>query len=334
MQLPPLSDTVRVDAGYVAGDEVSAHYDPMIAKLIVQGPTRTIAIERLHAALENYEVAGLVTNIEFLKKVCRNQAFTAGEVETGFITKQKDDLFAEVEFGQETYAQAALGSFLLEATASQSQQGLHTIPHFGFGPVQQKRTFKFSNTKADGTASAAETAVDVELLDTGLFNVTIEGTTFPSVASSWDPTSRNLTSFFPHTRLETRIISDEGALTIFQQGKQYRLQHVTPKWVAVALGVKDSAHSVFAPMPCKVLRVEAKAGDVVKKDQVLVVIESMKMETTIRSPQDGVVSRVVHQEGVCNTTSFRFLWLTSFQDLCKAGTALVEFESQDDPKDS
>lgn len=299
MQLPPLSDTVRVDAGFVAGDEVSAHYDPMIAKLIVQGPTRTTAIKRLHAALEKYEIAGLVTNIEFLKRVCNNQAFMLGDVETGFITKQKGELFADIEFNQEIYAQAALGSFLLEATASQSPSGLTMVPQSGFGPVQQKRTFKFSKPKADGTASKGETAVDVELLDTGLFNITIQNTTFPSVASNWDSENRVLTSFFPHTRLETRLISDEGSLTMFQQGKQYRLQHVTPKWVAMALGIKDSAHSVLAPMPCKVLKVEAKAGDVVKKDQVLVVIESMKMETVIRSPQDGVVSRVVHQEGVC-----------------------------------
>ncbi|CAL8583602.1 hypothetical protein XPA_009223 [Xanthoria parietina] len=63
-------------------------------------------------------------------------------------------------------------------------------------------------------------------------------------------------------------------------------------------------------MPCKILRVEVEQGQQVKKEQVLVVIESMKMETSIRSPQDGIVSKIVHQQG----------------ELCKAGTALVEFE--------
>jgi 3-methylcrotonyl-CoA carboxylase alpha subunit len=70
---------------------------------------------------------------------------------------------------------------------------------------------------------------------------------------------------------------------------------------------------VLAPMPCKVLRVEVKEGQTVKRDQPLVVIESMKMETVIRSPVDGVVKRVVHGKG----------------DLCKAGTALVEFEEKE-----
>jgi len=310
MQGPPLSDTVRVDAGFIAGDEVSAHYDPMIAKLIVRGPTRPIAIQRLHAALEKYEVAGLVTNIELLKKVCINKAFIAGEVETGFITRQKDDLFTETKIPPEVYAQAALGSFLLDATTLQSRRGLFTIPQSGFGSAQQKRTFNFTHIKADGMANAAETAIVVEYLNTGLFNVMIGGTTYSSVASRWNSETRILTSFFPHTRLETRLIDDEDNLTIFQQGKQYRLRGAAPKWVGKALGIKDTAHSVLAPMPCKVLRVEAKAGDLVKKHQVLVVIESMKMETVIRSPQDGVISRVVHQEGVSRSALLRLPWLT------------------------
>lgn len=326
MQLPPLSDTVRVDAGFIAGDEVSAHYDPMIAKLIVQGPTRPIAIQKLHAALEKYEVAGLVTNIEFLKRICTNKAFMAGDVETGFITKQKDDLFAEAKIGLEVYAQAALGSFLLDAAALQSRQGLFSIPQSGLCTVQQKRSFRFTRIMADGTADAGETAVDVTHLDTGLFSVTVDGTTYRLVGSQFDSDNRILTSFFPHTRLETKLIDDEDNLTLFQQGKQYQLRGATPAWVEKAMGIKDTAHSVLAPMPCKVLRVEAKAGDLVKKDQILVVIESMKMETVIRSPQDGVVSRVVHQEGVSRSVLLELPLLIPIQDLCKAGTALVEFE--------
>jgi 3-methylcrotonyl-CoA carboxylase alpha subunit len=65
-----------------------------------------------------------------------------------------------------------------------------------------------------------------------------------------------------------------------------------------ALGINEVTKSVLAPMPCKILRVEVEEGNIVKKDQPLVVIESMKMETVIRSPQDGVISKVVHKKGV------------------------------------
>jgi 3-methylcrotonyl-CoA carboxylase alpha subunit len=298
MQTPPISDTVRIDAGFVAGDEVSAHYDPMIAKLIVQGPTRTIAIHKLYAALEKYEIAGLVTNVEFLKKVCNNPAFLAGDVETGFITKQKEDLFTNPPLAPEIYAQAAIGSFFLGGAALQDGQDASPLPQAGFISTGQSRSFNFTANNTNPATVAEEKTVQLTQLNTGLFEVTIDGTTYHAIASSWNSETRIVMSFFPHMRIETRIIDHEGNLTLFQQGEQYRLRCTTPRWVEKALGIKDTAHSVLAPMPCKILRVEAKAGDHVKKDQVLVVIESMKMETVIRSPQDGVISRVVHQQGV------------------------------------
>ena len=298
MQLPPLSDTVRVDAGFVAHDEVSAHYDPMIAKLIVRGQDRATAIQKLNSALMDYEIAGLVSNVEFLKKVCDNTAFQSGHVETGFISKQEDDLMRAVPITAEVHAQAALGSFFIDNMTLGKQQDLFAVPQSGFGSVQQTRRFKLVPDTTDGRTDTAETSVKVIQLNTGLFEITVDGTTYHSVASKWDLEARVLTSFFPHTRLETRIISDEDKLTLFQEGKQYRLKHATPNWIEKALGIKDTAHSVLAPMPCKVFRVETKAGDSVKKSQPLVVIESMKMETVIRSPQDGIISRVIHQQGV------------------------------------
>jgi len=66
-------------------------------------------------------------------------------------------------------------------------------------------------------------------------------------------------------------------------------------------------------MPCKILRTEVQEGDEVEKDQALVVIESMKMETVIRSPQKGRIAKLAHKEG----------------DICKAGTVLVLFEESE-----
>lgn len=302
MQTPPVTDTVRVDAGFIQGDEVSSHYDPMIAKLIVRGHNRTIAIQKLHSALEQYEIAGLVTNIEFLKAICENPSFAAADLETGFIKRHSGELFAARPTAPEVYAQAALGSFFLEAEASRKRgAALSDIPHSGFAAMARRRSWVFRPNNTLDSREMTENSVTVEFLDNGLFNLTVRGTpaTYHSVTSSWNPQTRQVTSFFPHIRLETRVIDDnQGNLTLFQQGQQFRLQCATPKWVEKALGIKDTAHSVLAPMPCKVLRVEAKAGDRVKKDQILVVIESMKMETVIRSPQDGVIFRIVHQEGV------------------------------------
>ncbi|KAF2807168.1 uncharacterized protein BDZ99DRAFT_489641 [Mytilinidion resinicola] len=313
LKTPKVTPTVRVDAGFVAGDEVSSHYDPMIAKLIVQGPTREAALQKLHSALEEYEIAGPITNIEFLKKVCVSPDFIAGNVETGYIEKHREELFERETIKLEVLGQAAIGLLLQETEKVEHDAFARASGSVvGFGTGYQQREFHLVEIPADGKGESTATTVRVRQTSPGKFNVEVNDTEYLNVDSVLDSASKTITSFYPHTRLATTFIRDEERVILFQQGKQYRLQLVVPKWAEKALGIKDVTNSVLAPMPCKVLRVEVQEGDTVVKDQPLVVIESMKMETVIRSPHDGVIAKVVHGKG----------------DLCKAGTALVEFEEQ------
>lgn len=286
----------------------------MIAKLIVQGPTREVAIQKLHAALSGYEIAGPITNVEFLKRVCKTPAFVAGDVETGFITKQQSSLFEKVEIPPEVYAQAALGTFLMESTPLKpnGNLALHFGGQSGFTTTFHTRIYHFTPDIHPSSPAQSPIAVEIKHLSSGLFDLSINKVgltttnTYASISTNYNPLTRTITSYFPHTRLQTRIIpssshldSNNKVLTIFHLGSQHRLRIPTPGWITKALGTKEVMHSVLAPMPCKVLRVEVHEGDMVAKDQVLVVIESMKMETVIRSPQAGRVKRVVHGQGVC-----------------------------------
>ena len=303
MQTPTSSENVRVDGGFIMGDEVSAHYDPMIAKLIVRGDNRRMAIKRLLAALNEYEIAGLVTNIDFLKRICRTEAFQAGEVETGFISKHKDELYRVPEIGPEIYAQAVLGS-VFESSVDNIKDG-DLIQQPGFGSPDQIRTINLQYRPADATQTAEIIPIKIRSHGHGVFDVDVNGKVYSNVAGEYDSTARTLTTFFPHTRLSTRFIKDGDSITLFQHGQQYHFDLSNPKWMEKALGTKETAHSVLAPMPCKVLRVEVAVGDQVKKDQALVVIESMKMETVIRSPQDGLIKRIVHEKGVSLGQAFQ-----------------------------
>jgi 3-methylcrotonyl-CoA carboxylase alpha subunit len=82
---PPAGEGIRVDTGVREGDQVSVHYDPMIAKLLAHGATRGEAAERMSAALARFRVEGIVTNIAFLKRLVDHPAFRAGDTHTGFI---------------------------------------------------------------------------------------------------------------------------------------------------------------------------------------------------------------------------------------------------------
>ena len=78
----PAVEHVRVDTGVREGDEVSIHYDPMVAKVIAWGADRLEAIDRLRAALEATDVDGLRTNTRFLWEILGHEAVRAGDVST------------------------------------------------------------------------------------------------------------------------------------------------------------------------------------------------------------------------------------------------------------
>ena len=90
----PCGPGLRVDAGVVEGSEVSVHYDPLLAKVIASGETREAAIARLVAALRDYPILGVRTNIPFLIAVLEHPRFRAGDVDTGFL--DQNDAIADV----------------------------------------------------------------------------------------------------------------------------------------------------------------------------------------------------------------------------------------------
>uniref|UniRef100_A0A0C9QAY5 Mccc1_1 protein n=1 Tax=Fopius arisanus TaxID=64838 RepID=A0A0C9QAY5_9HYME len=111
---PKPSRTIRVETGVREGDEVSVHYDPMIAKLVVWGINRAEALDILRAKLAEYNIAGVETNIEFVKDVCRHPKFQAGEVHTGFIEENLDSLFLKIQPPSAVLAQGVLGLIFCE----------------------------------------------------------------------------------------------------------------------------------------------------------------------------------------------------------------------------
>lgn len=81
----------RVDAGVKTGDEVTIHYDPMISKVIVHAPTRADAIRRMIAALGDYTILGLTTNIAYLRDLLNHPVFREVGATTHFIPQYMGD---------------------------------------------------------------------------------------------------------------------------------------------------------------------------------------------------------------------------------------------------
>lgn len=284
--LPPSfekDEDVRLDWGFGPGSTISEAYDGMIAKLIVRGETRERAIAKMESVLRAYEVVGVATNVEFLKRLCKTDAFIEGDVETGFIDKWREELFSPRRIDDEVFAQAALGVL--------GKQAGHSIPHgqtIGFGEANATAERKVAFKVLDGYSEQEGEVVEVSVAQTGnnLYNVAIarKGDETPQVFTSVvsRPTRTGATihleSFFPLQRLDTTVVPQDAEdvnsvskVTVFQHGLKTELELLPPRWYEKALGLKESAASVAAPMPCKILKNEVVEGQEVKKGAPLVV---------------------------------------------------------------
>lgn len=290
LSTPKTSADVRIDAGFVQGDTVTEAYDGMIAKLIVRGDDRETAIRRMYTALQEYEVVGLSTNIEFLKRLCRSQAFVEGDVETGFIDKWRAELFDPLNIEPEVYVQAALGLFNSKTAKSGGALLEGGGPHgttLGFGQDLSERQFTF---RAPDTEPAFEggglvTTVTItqrghQLFDARVWRKNHEDEVYEGLVSSTtavpkgDKNTTNLETFFPETRIASTVVQDElnnDKISVFQRGVKTELALLPPSWYEKALGLKEAKASVVAPMPCKVLKNEVQEGDRVTKGTPLVV---------------------------------------------------------------
>jgi 3-methylcrotonyl-CoA carboxylase alpha subunit len=94
--VPPSGNGIRVDSGIQSGDEITIHYDPMIAKLIVHDRDRDSAIQRMIIALRETIILGTTTNLDFLLTLIEHPTFHQGEVHTRFVDDNLDNLLPEL----------------------------------------------------------------------------------------------------------------------------------------------------------------------------------------------------------------------------------------------
>ncbi len=122
--IPPEGPGIRVDSGIQSGDEITIHYDPMIAKIITYDTTRAGAIQRMQTALAQTVILGTTTNIPFLQKLLAHPTFLAGEVDTQFVDDRLSSLLpAEAPPPDAALIAAALTDFHSVASVGATATG-------------------------------------------------------------------------------------------------------------------------------------------------------------------------------------------------------------------
>jgi 3-methylcrotonyl-CoA carboxylase alpha subunit len=286
LAFPPDSPGVRIDAGVEAGAEISPWYDPMIAKLIVHGADRGAALARLRQALDDVQIAGVKTNVAFLRRLAGSRAFGQAELDTGLIERNPELFPPQGPAPDDLLAAAAFAELAEEERNAKERAATSGDPYSPWDRVDGWRLNEDSHHDFVFIDANHEHPVRVAFAEPGL-RITVGGRDHAFGAEALEGGTLGI-------RLDGRVfkaraVRDGHDWHVFSGGEYRRLT------LREALRAEDSdAHtgSLAAPMPGKIIQVMSRAGDAVKKGQALLILEAMKMEHTITAPADGVVKEV------------------------------------------
>ncbi len=253
---------VRVDAGIVAGDQITPFYDPMIAKLIVHGASRGEALAMLNKELDDAVVIGPKTNLAFLRALMGSPEVVSGAYDTGFIDANLTRLGAAPRPPDPRPALAAARRLIAERDAA--------IP----APLPPYDPWRVADS--------------FDLIGPRLFSLDllIDGKPERIPATSGDLGGADAMTLF-----ET-----SGGVYAFAGGRQAFVQLIDPlEFSAGEAGDNDGA--MRAPMNGRIVALYVEDGDGVEAGQRLAVVEAMKMEHALTAPFAGVVRDLVSNVG-------------------------------------
>ncbi|WP_445194109.1 ATP-binding protein [Sphingomonas sp. Tas61C01] len=280
-----LKPYTRVDDGVREGGEVSMFYDPMIAKLITWAPTRAAAIERQIAALDAFEIEGPGNNIDFLSAIMQHPRFRDGALTTGFIAEEYPEGFHGAPANEDLLRLlAATAAFAATAEADRArrtdgQLGRRLHPPANWvvqiGKVDHAVTISTDGVVVDGE----DLPLSLEYTP-GDRIVHVEGDEALTVRIT-----RTRTGFRMTTRGASHVARVLPA-TVAPHAR-HLIEKVPP----------DLSRFLLCPMPGLLVRLDVAVGDKVEAGQPLAVVEAMKMENILRAEKTATVKSVEAKAG-------------------------------------
>jgi 3-methylcrotonyl-CoA carboxylase alpha subunit len=279
---PPEGPGIRNDAGVEAGDEVSLHYDPMLAKLIVFAPDRDVAVRRLRRSLHDYTVLGFPTNLPLLRRIAGHPAFAAGETTVRFL---EDHRLTQAPPEPEVPPEAVL----LVAAADLSRQA--SADPFAAAPWRNlgAALLRYQVGKRKYVVEAERSG--------GALKLRLDGR--QAVVEVISKQDGQIRAIVDGQAVSAGLAFDDLDALVSLGSESYRLSKPPPPDVdGTGPGGADApGASLTAPMPGTVVKVLVGEGDEVEEGQVLLVLEAMKMEQPVAAPHAGRIASLPYGEG-------------------------------------
>jgi len=284
---------LRVESGVDSGDEISAYYDPMVAKLIATGENRNQALERLQKGVDETILFGVDNNRNFLQQLLRHNEVVEDKIDTGTLDRWLAD-YADGKGSLEAEKQAAIAAILWlnqhrKSGSLNPWEGTDIFSYWALRSPNDKPIYTFSLIENEDEWKIAFLNIDEQGLVALMVNdQRIELRLKAQGDDSW-------MAEFPEAHIPVTAIATTEQLYIhaLSQQSSYRVEQVVRDKQGEAAG----ANSVMAPMMGEIIKVIIKEGDSVEEGDLLIVMESMKMQLQIEAVKAGTVTNVLCKAG-------------------------------------
>ncbi|BAX82156.1 acetyl/propionyl/methylcrotonyl-CoA carboxylase subunit alpha [Labilibaculum antarcticum] len=279
---------LRLDSAIVGPCTIHPDYDPMIAKLVVWDENRDLAIEGLHHALHNYEIHGIKNNIMYLHTLLNTSYFKRNKISTHFCQNHNDELMQKMKEDK-----LEIPAFLFQISFALFELNREKVDSIW----EEIGYWRQQGTKL---RIVDEEVLDIEIISKNPYNIKIYNTNYIIDNVSID--GFQLMLEFNGVRYQFyQSKNTEGKSFVSCQG----IVREMIRWSEIQsnigdVGVSDQKEGdgrILSPMPGRVVKIEAKTGQIVAKGDVLIIVEAMKMENSILAPFGGVIGNVFVSEG-------------------------------------
>ena len=294
-QPPEEVNGVRVDTGVYEGGEIPMYYDSMIAKLIVHGKDRLDAITKMRAALNEFVIRGIHSNIPFQAALMQHPRFISGDFNTGFIAEEfphgfrASDVVPADDKLMDALATAVHRRYLDRAAGIYGQLEGHEvkIPTEFVVASGEPGKMEYVETTVNESARGYEVNVSGEVykIETDwnpgqiIYKATVNGKT---ISAQVERVGLFYRIQFDGVRVDSLVLTPAGA----------EMQKLMP-----FKEPPDMSKFLLSPMPGLLVDVAVTVGQKVEAGQRLAAIEAMKMENVLVATQDGVVAEVMAAKG-------------------------------------
>jgi 3-methylcrotonyl-CoA carboxylase alpha subunit len=291
---PPASRHVRIDTGIAAGDEITPHYDPMIAKLVVWDRDRPAALARMRDALGAFEIVGLTTNVGFLRRLVSSKAFSGADLDTGLIERARDELFPpQAPVPDEVLALATAAELQRLGRDARAHSIASGDPWSPWSDCDGWRLNQDNHHVFVFKEADRQHAVTVHYRPGGAFELELPGRR--GMLACEQAAGTAVRAWLDDEALAATVVRSGATVDVFHAGERHTFELHDP-WLAE---VEAEAHGggLTAPMPGKVISVLVEAGAKVERGAPLLIMEAMKMEHTIMAPAAGSVKEILYGVG-------------------------------------